>query len=97
MGKTTGKSRRRWTAEEKAQIVRRHLRVCPVNQFGNQSDFSIHYGLGLIFDIKRRQMTKMRPKPVYSPCLFPLFMPLLPLFAGYWYIISINCAHYTTD
>jgi len=26
MGKTTGKSRRRWTAEEKAQIVRRHLR-----------------------------------------------------------------------
>ena len=26
MGKTTSKSRRRWTAEEKAQIVRRHLR-----------------------------------------------------------------------
>ncbi len=26
MGKTTNKSRRRWTAEEKAQIVRRHLR-----------------------------------------------------------------------
>jgi len=45
--------------------------VCPVNRFVDQSDFSIHYGPELIFDVGKWQLTKMRPKPVYSTCLSP--------------------------